>query len=999
MYEEQRIPNRHRSPRMILWRYGPIVALMFVFLARFSFAADERYEAQFADGSRFQAPALTGWHQNDAQARLGNRPLFPASNSVRWLRDRSLSVPDTPQAYIEFFGGDRLPGRVIGFRSGADDPFETTPAYLIVEPSVRVDAPEKTIDRPLRVSTRWLKRIAWSGKAYREFTPATVFQRDGRRLRFRALRWSGETVTLLREEGVEIVDLADVEEIHFPARKLWDAYFDQLAILTPDGTARLIQYETVDGLTVTTSAERHQLASRGNAALTTSWYRLVQPAWSLDPLWIRFPSIRTFRFFAAHQVPLTAVTPSRVAQKSLFGSSWRWKIDRNVRGGSLRSGGNAFGWGFGVQAQHELQFPLPQLAKTFRVRVGLDESVGDGGCARAVVAVAGEGGRTLYQSQILVGSKTVVDTGNLPIDWAAAKGLTLQLTADPVLEGRPQGADPFDIRDALDWIEPELTLDPVGLKAELARRSIGMFPGLSGWTFHAADSVGVTAGGGMRAVNYWDLTEVDDPRYRLLLSTNAKFVTLSQRLRVEKNQRFLSLAVGRHRIHTVKGRVRVLIEGIAVGEYDLPERLPGQPTEPLLIPVDRWGGKEVTVEVVCLPDAIPPGKTDAMQIDWRAVSLLTRRPSLLKIFEDDERFAGRLRIGEGVAMVTYEDAFIGDASVEVTPTNRGEARLGELAAAIRSKPRIGEFRYIRFAWKKQGGTQVGLEVAHDGEFGGNELEPANRFAVQRGRPRRSPRHWRFRPRRHDPIDLRGLQSGYRYDAGTGAPFGKSAMRLAAKVPSSWSTITRDLHSDFGTFTFTGLSFTCPDGDNAWFDHIYLARTVQDLQRLDRELALAKAPPRVESDPNILRRSMDRDKDSLVLAGVAPRFSVTANAADGLWLVKEHQGRKNVVRSMPPAQGKPCILTTAIDVPAKKKTTLELSVSHQDMGDWQLLVRANGQTLHDSLVSEKTTKDGWFDLQVDLSKFAGTKVLLEVHNHPNNWPLEEGYWSRLAVKSE
>jgi hypothetical protein len=958
-----------------------------------SFAADERYEAQFADGSRFQAAKLTGWHQKDAQAKLGTRQLFPANNPVRWLRDRSLSVPEMPQAYVEFFGGDRLPGRVTGFSSGIDDPFETTFAHLVVEPSVRVDAPEKSIDRPVRVLTRWLKRVSWAGKAYREYTPATLFQRDGRRLRFRALRFGNAKVTLLREEGVELVDLADVEEIHFPVRNVWDAYFDQLAILTPDGTAKLIQYETVDGLTVTTSTERHQFATRGNAAQTTSWYRLVQPAWSLDPLWVRFPSIRTLRFFAPHKVPLTSVTPSIVTQKSLFGSSWRWKVDRNVRGGSLRSGGNGFGWGFGVQARHELQFPLPKLARTFRVRAGLDESVGDGGCARALVAVVGEKGRTLYQSQILVGSKTVVDTGNLPIDWAAEKGLTLQLTADPVLEGRPQGADPFDIRDALDWIEPELTLDPVGLKAELASRSTKLFPGLTGWTFHTADAAG------MRAVNYWDLTDVGDARYRLLLSTTAKFVTLSQRLRIEKRQRFLSLALGRHRVHTLKARVRVLIDGVAVSENDLPERLPGQPTEPLLLPVERWTGKDVTVEVVCLPATVPPGKTDTVQIDWRGLSLIDRRPGLLKIFEDDERFASRLRTGDGVAMVTYEDAFTGQSCLEVMPIVRGEARLSQLAVPVRSQPQLGEFRYIRFAWKKRGGTQVGMEIAHDGEFGGNELEPANRFAVQRGRRPRPFARWMLRPRRNDPIDLRGLRYGYRYDAGTGEPFGKSAMRLASRVPSSWSTITRDMHSDFGSFTFTGLSFTCPDGDNAWFDQIYLARTVQDLQRLDREMALAKAPPKVEPNPNIIRRSTERNSDSRVLVDVAARFTVTANAVDGLWLMREHQGRKNVVRTMPPAQGKPCVLTTAIDVPAKKKTTLELGVSHQEKGDWQLLVRANGQTLHDSLISEKTVKNGWADLQIDLSKFAGTKVVLEVHNHPNNWPLEAGYWSRLAIKSE
>jgi hypothetical protein len=41
-------------------------------------------------------------------------------------------------------------------------------------------------------------------------------------------------------------------------------------------------------------------------------------------------------------------------------------------------------------------------------------------------------------------------------------------------------------------------------------------------------------------------------------------------------------------------------------------------------------------------------------------------------------------------------------------------------------------------------------------------------------------------------------------------------------------VTRDLYADFGEFTFTGLALSAIDGQGAVFDHIYLGRTVDDL---------------------------------------------------------------------------------------------------------------------------------------------------------------------------
>jgi hypothetical protein len=43
---------------------------------------------------------------------------------------------------------------------------------------------------------------------------------------------------------------------------------------------------------------------------------------------------------------------------------------------------------------------------------------------------------------------------------------------------------------------------------------------------------------------------------------------------------------------------------------------------------------------------------------------------------------------------------------------------------------------------------------------------------------------------------------------------------------------RDLYADFGEFTLTGLSFSVPEGQAAWVDHIYFARAMQDFARVE-----------------------------------------------------------------------------------------------------------------------------------------------------------------------
>ncbi len=167
----------------------------------------------------------------------------------------------------------------------------------------------------------------------------------------------------------------------------------------------------------------------------------------------------------------------------------------------------------------------------------------------------------------------------------------------------------------------------------------------------------------------------------------------------------------------------------------------------------------------------------------------------LAVFEDQPEFIANLNQGAGTATLASDDKFSGTASVKITPEQRYNPALPGLGMKIRQNPGPGEFRYFQFAWKKQGGQRICVQLNHDGQWG--------------------------------PVPSTNPLK-FRYDAGPapGDAFG-GAMRLDGNLPAEWGVITRDLYADFGEFTLTGLALAPVDGDFALFDHIYLGRTPRD----------------------------------------------------------------------------------------------------------------------------------------------------------------------------
>ena len=579
------------------------------------------YSAGSADGSRVAGGQLTEWQAPTAVPKLNGKPLFDPANPVRWLRAEppaggpsSDSGPpnSSGESCIEFFGGDRLPCTVEEYRSGAENWRERQPPHLVVKPLAGIDPPGKPPRTTLRIAVNWIRRIVWKRRDGRPADPATIHLADGRTIFFRSLRWSTRGVLVLHDQGTERIPFDDIAELQMPVRDGWDAYFDTVAMLAPDAASRLMRLETAAGLVATTSLERFR--ATGNPPDPRSWQHLVQPAWCLDPLWLSNPEIRMRRFFLPQEVPLSTIAPTSVKRDAKFGGGWSWQTDRSVQGTPLEARRapldpkpTPFGWGFGVQSRCDLVFPLPTIVTAFRSSVALDALARSGGCARASVHANAAGEQPLWQSGFLVGSTEVADTGSLSLAGPDGGQKSLVLVADTAHDGRPTGADPYDVRDLVDWLEPVVSLDPDKLKAVVQTRLPQTIAAWQGWSLDAkeAETLVVT-----NAVDPAAAADIAGYR-RLAIATGAE-LSFDREWTVAPDQRYLAIAVTRPP-GTSASRFEVRIDGQSVAVADVPERKPGQLPPPFLLPIGRFVGKNIGVEVIHLP------ADDKSLVEWHAL--------------------------------------------------------------------------------------------------------------------------------------------------------------------------------------------------------------------------------------------------------------------------------------------------------------------------------------------------------------------------------------------
>jgi hypothetical protein len=579
-----------------------------------AFANDLLWDGLFADGTRATGVPIAGWNAPASQPQLGGKPMFEAANPVRWVVRQG--PPASPaavarQPFVELACGDRLPGIVEGHTSGVEDWRRTTPPHLLVRPLAAVDLPGKPPRAHVRVASEFVRRIVLVPRIGPPLPPATILTRDGREVGFRSLRFSGAGVIILGDGGTQRLPFDEIAEIRLADRDPWEMYVRLVAWLVPQAAgspgdaaaARLMRAETDDGLIATTSVDPLQAAGDGNNP--RSWHIRAQPAWSLDPLWLPHANVRRRIMFAASEVPLSLIEPATVDRKATFGGSWTWESDRNVQGGPLSAKGLPFGWGFGTHASSAMTFPLSAFATAFRAGAALDDAAGAGGCVKASVHLGDAASKPLWQSDFLVGTGVPVDTGSLALPPAAAGSTAphaLVLVADAAHEGRPTDADIHDIRDIFDWLDPVVSLTPEGLAAAVRDRLPATIAAWRDWEVMGQPAIRTLV----------DPLAIPDMPGALRQSLMSGGETVLRR-RLEVSPEMTHLVVGVSRTAASASRFEIRIDGETVAEGDVPERKPGATVLPFVLPLSRFTGRGILVEV------IHRGSDDKSFVEWSAL--------------------------------------------------------------------------------------------------------------------------------------------------------------------------------------------------------------------------------------------------------------------------------------------------------------------------------------------------------------------------------------------
>jgi len=177
------------------------------------------------------------------------------------------------------------------------------------------------------------------------------------------------------------------------------------------------------------------------------------------------------------------------------------------------------------------------------------------------------------------------------------------------------------------------------------------------------------------------------------------------------------------------------------------------------------------------------------------VAAAADKPAVVELFEDDaEGLLPLLTMGgisggeENRAAGETADIFSGKVALRVAPAQRFNPEIKGWSFRIAEKPTEGEYRYLRFAWKKVAPGPIMLQFCS-----------------------RDSQDW-----------------GHRYHAGGSPPW--SAKEVAAEAPDEWAVYTCDLFKDFGAFTLGGIAFTPLQGGDGLYDHVLLGRTIADLDR-------------------------------------------------------------------------------------------------------------------------------------------------------------------------
>jgi len=238
----------------------------------------------------------------------------------------------------------------------------------------------------------------------------------------------------------------------------------------------------------------------------------------------------------------------------------------------------------------------------------------------------------------MIGSKQTADTGWVSLTSASDAPRCLILQVDPLVRGHPPNADPLNIRDKFDWLEPQIAVDPGGLRQEVHERIGEQITAWRGWTlkFDKPDACAWSS--------RFDETVGAGGQFMTAVSLQGRPLTLSRELTVRDDYKWLIVDGGYGDgadIHT--GSVTLHVAGSEVAAEKLPvKQLWMRRGPPLVFPIAKYKGKKVTFEMKRAGGGRP--------LYWRRIAVTGELPILYRLARVLEGFGkGGMRVRPGLA--------------------------------------------------------------------------------------------------------------------------------------------------------------------------------------------------------------------------------------------------------------------------------------------------------------------------------------------------------------
>ncbi len=507
-----------------------------------------RYLAVFSDGSTETGPRIDEWHHVNGRPRINNRQLFDPNNPVRLIRDTS-HTPKLVGPYLELANGDVLPGQLTGVLPA--DTQNGLPLRAVVQltsPMQRGDGKSELV----AIRPNYIVRAVLTAEAAGPIRPGTIIFADGRRVATQALRWTESGVRGLLSDDSFSAAMSELAEIHAPSSTTLDpieAVLDDIRAPCPEPDSPVERLQTADGGVFTFRRAMLQMDNRNGVI------HLVQPAWSYDAIAVPLDHMASCSFRAADEIPLSLLPAETLAQRSYSGFVWPWRKNESVRRATLSAGDAISDLGLGTHSYSEIAFRLPPSARRISARVGIDGNTASGGCAVCKVFRDESRGNPVWQSGFLT-------SGDEPARFeinGLQNAKRLVLVTDYGHDGRPSGADPLDIRDEVNWLDPLVQIDRAALPPS-SRGLADSVPQLAGWQISDEHRQRI------RLVPFWHPQEFRwmmamTPQVSGKLSADDTLFTLTKKMTVSPANAWVDIGAAKDNRGSNGHRVSVQVDG------------------------------------------------------------------------------------------------------------------------------------------------------------------------------------------------------------------------------------------------------------------------------------------------------------------------------------------------------------------------------------------------------------------------------------------------------